>query len=68
MRLLTVGEETGHHVGDPQCPECVEEYPERCRCQGLIHAAEGMEDEGGEVLIVTKCDVCGRSEEELAEP
>jgi hypothetical protein len=68
MRLVTVGEEINHHVGDVQCPECVEEYPERCRCGGLIHAAEGPEDEGGEVVVVTKCDRCGRSEEELHEP
>ena len=32
MTLFSVGEEPNHHIGDVQCPECWEEYPERCRC------------------------------------
>ena len=68
MALFTVGEEPSHHVGDPQCPECWEEYPEPCRCGGLMHAAvEGGEDPNGNVLLVTQCDRCGRSEDQLDE-
>ena len=70
-RLFTVGEEGNHHADDPQCPECWEEYPEPCRCGGLIHAAEGEEegdqDDEGDVVLLTRCDGCGRSEEELGE-
>ncbi len=66
-KLFTVGEETTHHAGDPKCPECREEYPEPCRCGGLIHAAGEDDDEEGEVELITRCDRCGRSEEELAE-
>ena len=68
MALFTVGEQVSHRVGDPQCPECWEEYPEPCRCGGLMHAAGGEEeDPDGNVLLVTCCDQCGRSEDELAE-
>ena len=68
-RLFTVGEEDNHHAGDPECQECWEEYPEPCRCGGLIHAAGGEEeDEDGDVLLVTLCDGCGRSEDDLDEP
>jgi hypothetical protein len=68
MTLFTVGEEPTHRTGDPQCPECWEEYPEPCPCGGLIHAAgPGEEDENGTVWLTTECDQCGRSEEELAE-
>jgi hypothetical protein len=69
MALFKVGEETGHHVGDAQCPACWEEYPEPCRCGGLMHAAGGSEeDEDGNVLLVTLCDRCERSEDQLDEP
>lgn len=69
MTLITVGEQTGHHAGDPECAACWEEYPEPCRCGGLIHAAGGEdEDEDGNVLLVTECDQCGRSEDQLDEP
>ncbi len=68
MRLFAVGEEINHCVGDPTCPQCWEEYPEPCRCGGFIHAAGGgEEDEEGNVLLVTQCDRCGRSEEQLEE-
>jgi hypothetical protein len=66
-QLFTVGEEATHVVGDPRCPECLEAYPERCRCGGLIHAASGEQDEEGAEWPVTRCDRCGRSEEEEAE-
>lgn len=66
--LFTVGEEINHHAGDPQCPECLEAYPEPCRCGGLIHAAGGEEEDTDDTLLLTtKCDTCARSEEELGE-
>jgi hypothetical protein len=67
MRLLTIAEVT-HHVSDPECPSCYEEYPEPCRCGGLIHAtAAGADNEDANPLLTTECDQCGRSEDELAE-
>jgi hypothetical protein len=66
--LFAIVEEAIHHVGDPQCPECLEDYPEPCRCGGLLHAESGEEqDPDGELLPVTKCDQCGRSEDQLDE-
>jgi hypothetical protein len=38
MKLFTVGTEVNHHVGNGQCPECWEQYPEPCPCGGLMHA------------------------------
>lgn len=67
MSLFTVGEETTHVAGDPQCPECPEDYPELCRCGGLIHAAAGEEDVEGTEWPFTRCDRCGRSEEDETE-
>ena len=68
MTLFTVGEEPTHRVGDAQCPECWEEYPEPCRCGGLMHAtARDGEDADVNVLLVTQCDQCGRSEDQLDE-
>jgi hypothetical protein len=68
MKLFVVGEETNHHVGDLQCPVCWESYPERCACGGLIHAAGGEEEDAdGNVLLVTLCDQCGRSQDQLEE-
>jgi hypothetical protein len=64
-QLFTIGEETLHVVGDRQCPECADEYPEPCRCGGMIHAARGEQDAEGTEWPMTRCDVCGRSEEEL---
>ncbi len=66
MALFTVGDETNHHVGDRQCAECWEDYPEPCPCGGLVHAV-GSEDEDldGNIWLVTACDRCGLSEEEL---
>ncbi len=67
MQLLTIAEQT-HHVGDSQCPSCLEEYPEPCVCGGLVHASAGEEpDMDGSPVPATQCDQCGRSEEELAE-
>ena len=68
MTLFTMGEATRHRVGDQQCPECADEYPETCRCGGLVHAAEAAEeDPDGNALLVTICDQCGRSEDQLDE-
>ncbi len=43
MTLFTVGDEPNHHIGDLQRPECLDEYPEPCRCGGLMHAAGGVD-------------------------
>jgi hypothetical protein len=68
MKLFTVGEEANHRVGDGACPECWEEYPEPCRCGGLMHAGgTAEEDEDGNVSLATSCDRCGRSELDLEE-
>jgi len=68
MTLFTVGEEINHRAGDATCAECWEEYPEHCRCGGLIHAAGGdADDEDGNLLLVTQCDRCERTEEQLEE-
>ena len=45
MVLFAVAEEINHRIGDPKCPECWEEYPEPCKCGGLIHAACGEEED-----------------------
>lgn len=69
MAAMTVGESAGHRVGDQGCPACAETYPEPCRCGGLVHAAATSEqDADGNALLATVCDVCGRSEDEQAEP
>lgn len=68
MALFNVGEVVNHGVGDQQCPECADDYPEPCRCGGLMHAAETTEvDVEGNVQLVTRCDRCGRSEDHLDE-
>jgi hypothetical protein len=66
--LFTLGTEVNHRVGDHACPACQESYPEPCRCGGLVHAAStGEEDADGNPVLVTGCDVCGRSEDQLDE-
>jgi hypothetical protein len=66
------------HVGaDRQCPACASDYPQPCRCGGLMHGAsadavaEGSETtgaiEGAGAAVSTRCDVCGRSEDDQAE-
>jgi hypothetical protein len=68
MTLFTVGEVVGHRVGDARCPECSEDYPERCRCGGLMHASDTeQQDPDGNILLVTLCDSCGRNEDQLDE-
>ncbi len=62
---FTVGEESGHLAGDPECPQCLEEYPEPCPCGGLMHAGSGEPDPDATEWPLTRCDRCRRSEEEL---
>ena len=52
-----------HTADDPECPMCLEEYPESCDCGGLIHGA-GQPGDDGEVIVATRCDRCGGNEDE----
>jgi hypothetical protein len=63
MADLILGDEA-HSAGDPQCAMCLDEYPEPCACGGLIHGAP-QDDGENEVIVVTRCDGCGRNEEDL---
>lgn len=66
MMLFQVGEEKNHRKGDRRCPECPEEFPEPCRCGGLMHAAVSETPDADDgVLLITRCDSCGRSEDQL---
>ena len=66
VRLFVLDGEGNHRVGDLTCPACSENYPETCRCGGLVHAAAtGDEDADGNLVLVTGCDICGRSEDQL---
>ena len=66
MALFTVGEAATHEMGHRDCPECWENYPEPCRCGGLMHAAgTAEEDADGNAVLVTRCDRCGRNEDDL---
>ena len=58
-------EEQIHHAGDPVCPGCAEEYPERCLCGGYVHASEVPAGDDAEVALLTLCDRCGRAEDDL---
>jgi hypothetical protein len=68
MRSFVLGEEEIHHAGDVACAECWEPYPAPCQCGGLVHAAgTGEEDLDGNPVLLTLCDTCGRSEDEIDE-
>ena len=68
MATFTITTETVHHIADGQCPTCLEEYPEPCRCGGLVHGELGEEqDTDGNFLVATRCDRCGRNEDQLDE-
>lgn len=68
MDMFAVGEDVNHRRGDARCPACAAQYPEPCRCGGLVHASAGdAEDLDGNPLLSTRCDHCGRSDEDLAE-
>ena len=62
-RLLALGDDPMHVVGDAGCPRCVEGYPEPCPCGGLLHGGAGEADAEGTEWPDTLCDRCGRSEE-----
>jgi hypothetical protein len=55
-----------HAVDDVGCPACRPEYPERCPCGGLMHAAGEPAGES-ETVFATRCDRCGRSMDDLAD-
>jgi hypothetical protein len=61
-------EDQVHHAGQPDCPGCVERYPEPCPCGGLMHASESLTDADADPALITGCDRCRRSEDDLAEP
>jgi hypothetical protein len=63
--LFPLGEEATHVARDPECPECLEGYPEACECGGLIHAGLGEPDPDETEWPATRCDRCGRAEEDL---
>lgn len=65
-RLFTLDDEI-HHKGDPACPACSEDYPEPCPCGGLIHASGPAAEETPDIVLITRCDECGRSREDLEE-
>ena len=68
MERFAIGEDAGHRVGDARCPACASEFPEPCGCGGLMHAATGEEEDlDGNAVVSTRCDQCGRSDEDLAE-
>jgi hypothetical protein len=66
-----------HYRGDHRCSACASEYPQPCRCGGLMHGASAIETagepeavggiEGDSEVVFTRCDACGRSEDDLAE-
>ena len=63
-----------HYIGDTKCPECraiaesfKEEYPEVCKCGGLIHAELG-DDTPDVFWLYTKCDKCGNACNKVFEP
>jgi len=65
-RSFTVGEETTHLIGDRACPDCWEGFPAPCSCGGLVHAAgEAQGPRGAEEPAITRCDRCGRAEDEI---
>jgi hypothetical protein len=66
-KMFAVNEEVDHHVGDAQCPACADEYPEPCPCAGLMHGVVTDDTHEGKTWATTKCDRCGRSEEDVEE-
>lgn len=44
MKLFEVGDVVNHRAGDSRCPECADDYPETCRCGGLMHASDSAEE------------------------
>jgi hypothetical protein len=56
-----------HHSGDVECPSCAEDYPRPCGCGGLVHAVSDAMTTDIEASLTTKCERCGRSEDDLEE-
>ena len=55
-----------HVIGDDTCRQdwCnTINYPKRCECGGLIHAAYIDEDYEGNLHLKTECDICGEPDE-----
>lgn len=54
----------GHAAGDPKCEacdshSCFGEFPQKCRCGGLVHSDGDDEDrETGSLFTMSECDVC----------
>jgi hypothetical protein len=68
METFSMGDDIRHRKGDAQCPGCAAQFPEPCQCGGLVHATAGEEeDDEGNFALSTRCDQCGRSDEDLAE-
>jgi hypothetical protein len=68
MESFAIGDDLSHRVGDRECPGCAQDFPEPCRCGGLVHASvTDVEDLEGNPVLATRCDRCGRSDEDLAE-
>jgi hypothetical protein len=68
MEQFIVGDITNHSIGDAHCPVCAEDFPEACGCGGFVHASVlEAEDPADNPLITTRCDQCGRCDEDLAE-
>jgi len=51
-----------HEIGDEDCGLCWTGYPQECECGGLIHA-EMLDSDYNNVYLVTKCDKCGKAED-----
>ena len=66
-KMFAVNEEANHHVADPACAACSDEYPEPCPCGGLMHGMATDNTREGTAWETTKCDRCGRSEEDVEE-
>jgi hypothetical protein len=68
MTRFTITRDVAHRTGDRRCPVCAEDYPEPCRCGGLVHAEASEDlDADGNPILTTRCDTCGRSEDQLDE-
>jgi len=54
-----------HFTGDKKCSGCWGNYPEPCKCGGLIHAEFGDENYDGDYWLYYRCDKCGEDYEEI---
>jgi hypothetical protein len=45
MEMFEVGEDLTHCKGDRCCPACAAQFPEPCRCGGLVHASAGADED-----------------------